>query len=607
MKTQTKALCLCLAAVILCALPVGALGAVKPKAVILSTKTITIDLAKGSTYQLTGKVSPSNASQKMLWRSGSTSIATISSTGLIKAKKVGTVTVGARPAKLNKWSKAKVKVIDSLCPTSILLNVSSLKLTAKSTYQLSASALPASASQDVKWATSKKSVATVSSTGLVTAVAPGTALIRASSVRNSSRNKVIKVTVSRLPSPSKIVISPAVTKIEKGDTLQLTAAPSPAETDPSVKWTSDKSSVASVSSSGLVTARATGTARITATSTANSKVVTIRTLQVVDTKTVTSVEIESDTTVLFVGGSLTLGAEVLPATASQKVTWDSNNDSVATISSSGVVTGKAPGSATITVKAGAKTDTLRLVVQRPTAVTEEPSQVTSVAGINANLAKLDDILRYATSQLDGLYVSGAIDKTEMNERKTTLLNAFKMARFPWMSSKTITYYTGSGSYRSNVVYFGTPYTQKNRTYNVDRLLDAGAFTKASGNSYFTANLPAKTYPGNDCSSFVSMSIWGLGSPYSSLNSTAMKSSSAYKTIGSYSNKAGYLNMRPGDVLVKNGHALMFLYFTSSSKSQVMIIQQGGFNTLSTVSCDLKSLSYYSGNSSYVARRKASFD
>jgi hypothetical protein len=87
----------------------------------------------------------------------------------------------------------------------------------------------------------------------------------------------------------------------------------------------------------------------------------------------------------------------------------------------------------------------------------------------------------------------------------------------------------------------------------------------------------------------------------------MKTSSAYKTIASSSNKTGFLNMRPGDVLVKNGHALMFLYYANSAKTSVMIIQQGGFTTLSTVCCDLKALSYYSGNSSYVARRKTSFD
>ncbi len=607
MKTRTRALCLCLAAAILCALPVGALGAVKQQSVLLSRKTITIDLATDSTFQLTGSVYPSKASQKMVWRSGSTAIATISSTGLITAKKTGTVTVGARPSSVNNWAKAKVKIIDSLCPTSVKINVSSLNLTVRSTAQLTASALPSTASQTVKWASNRSSVATVSGSGLVTAVSPGTALIRATSTRSSGKYRTIKVTVAKLPAPTKLAISPADTTMEKGDTLQLTASPTPTSADSSVKWSSDNSSIATVSSSGLVTAKSVGIVRIKAASAAKSSVYTIRTLKINDTKTVTSVAIESDTTVLFVGGSLSLDAEVLPATAPQTVTWSSNNPTVATITSSGTVSGKSDGSATITVKAGAKTDTLRVVVQKVTPVTEEPSQVTSVGGINANLSKLDDILRYATMQLDALYVSGAIDKDETTQRKTILLNAFKMARFPWMSSSTISYYSGSGYYRSNVVYFGIPYTQRNRTYNVEKLLSAGAFRKEGSNAYYTASLPGGSYPGNDCSSFVSMSQWGLGTSWSALNSDAMKASSAYKTIASSGNQSGYLNMRPGDVLVKNGHALMFLYYASSSKSQVMVIQQGGFNTLSTVSCDCKALSYYSGNSNYVARRKVSFD
>jgi uncharacterized protein YjdB len=566
----------------------------------LSTKLITIDLATSSTYQLTGTVTPSSASQKITWKSGTTSIATISSTGLIKAKKTGTVTVGGRPASVKKWTKAKVKIIDSLCPTRLTLNASSLNLTVGGTYQLSVTPNPSTASSSVKWTSSRSSVASVSSSGLVTAKASGTALIRAASTRNSSRTKTIKVTVAKLPSPTMLVLSPADTSVEKGDTLQLTAAPSPAGSNSSVKWSTSSSSVATVSSSGLVTAKAVGTVKIKAASSADSSVYTVRTLSVKDTKTVTSVEIQSDSSTLYVGGSLTLDATVLPATASQSVDWASNNATVATVSDSGVISGKSAGSATITVKAGAKTDTLRVVVQKATPVTEESSQVTSVAGINENLSKIDDILRYATNQLDALYVSGEISKDETTERKTILLNAFKMARFPWMSSSTITYYTGSGYFRKNVVYFGIPYTQKNRTFNVEKLLATGLYAKGSGNNYYTASMPAVTYPGNDCSSFVSMSEWGLGTAYSALNSDAMKASSAYKTIS-------FLAMRPGDVIVKNGHALMFLYYASSSKSQVMVIQQGGFTTLSSVCCDLKALTYYSGNSNYVARRKTTFD
>jgi uncharacterized protein YjdB len=107
----------------------------------------------------------------------------------------------------------------------------------------------------------------------------------------------------------------------------------------------------------------------------------------VDSQSVTSVNIESESTVVRVGSKLALDASVAPASAPQTVSWSSNNPSVAAVSSDGTVTGKASGSATITAKAGGKTDTLRVVVQKASPITAEPSQKTSVSGINANLAK----------------------------------------------------------------------------------------------------------------------------------------------------------------------------------------------------------------------------
>ena len=67
-----------------------------------------------------------------------------------------------------------------------------------------------------------------------------------------------------------------------------------------------------------------------------------------------------------------------------------------------------------------------------------------------------------------------------------------------------------------------------------------------------------------------------------------------------------LPLRPGDFLVRNGHVAMFLYYTNSLRNQVMIIQQGGRNTLNTVGLFLKPLSYYSTDSRYIARRKRTF-
>jgi uncharacterized protein YjdB len=317
MKSRGRAFCLFLAAAILCALPVDALGAVKQKSVTLSTKLITIDLAKGKTAQLTGAVNPSNASQKMVWYSATKSVATISSAGVITAKKVGTARVGARPSSNKNWAKATVKVIDSRIPTSIKLDVSSLSLTVGGTYQLTATALPATAGQSFRWKSSKSSVASVSSSGLVTAKKAGTALVRAYSAYSSKRYRTIKVTVKKVPAPSKVILTAPATQLEKGATLQMTASVSPTGSNASITWSSSNKAVATVSSGGLVTAKKTGSVTIYARSKAKSSVYARQKLTVVDSQSVTSVNIESESTVVRVGSKLALDASVAPASAPQ--------------------------------------------------------------------------------------------------------------------------------------------------------------------------------------------------------------------------------------------------------------------------------------------------
>ena len=65
---------------------------------------------------------------------------------------------------------------------------------------------------------------------------------------------------------------------------------------------------------------------------------------------VTSVSVSPTTATLNIGGTQQLTATVLPANATNKsVTWSSSNTAVATVSTSGLVTAVAVGSATITV------------------------------------------------------------------------------------------------------------------------------------------------------------------------------------------------------------------------------------------------------------------
>ena len=605
MRKRILALSLGLALILIFTGSVGAL-ALSQKNVQLDTSLALIDLADGDTFQLTGKVLPDGASQKMVWHSSNKSVATVSSDGLVTALRVGSASIGARPATKSAWTKATVKVTDSLSPTGITLNVPSLNLRIGSTYKLTATVVPDTAIQTLAWVSGKSSVASVSSEGLVTAKREGTAVIRAASTRNSAIVRRIVVKVKRLPMPAKLTITPATTTLRLDDTLQLSYTVSPTAADPSVHWSISDRAVATVDQTGLVTPKKAGSVRIRVRSTVRTSVYTIRTIKVVDPKAVTKVVIDPGDSVLLEGGFLTLTARVLPEICDQDVTWSSNNKQVATVDDDGVVRGGKPGSATITASAGGKSATQRVVVLDETPVQVVPAQITSPDGIHENLAKIDDVLRYATQQVSALQVTGEISSAEATARKTILLNAFRMARFPWLSARTVAYWQGSARYQKNVVYYGLPYTQTNRNYNVAKSLSAGAFKLLSGDDYYTATLPDKTYPGNDCSSFVSISHWGLGSGSSYLRSWEMKSSSAYRTIATLSKTSGYLSLRPGDFFVRNGHVAMFLYYTNSLRSRIMIVQQGGLDALNTVACTIKPLTYYSADAQYIARRKKSF-
>ena len=130
--------------------------------------------------------------------------------------------------------------------------------------------------QAVAWSTSGSSVASVSSSGLVTALALGTAVITASS---GSRNGYSTITV--IPEPiASISVSPTLDTLLQGETVQLTAtlrdATNNIVTGRNVTWISTAPGIASVSSAGLVTGVFDGVSLITASADDRSASATIR-------------------------------------------------------------------------------------------------------------------------------------------------------------------------------------------------------------------------------------------------------------------------------------------------------------------------------------------
>jgi len=239
--------------------------------------------------------------------------------------------------------------------SSVTVSPASATLEINDTQQLTATVnvTPSTADNTVTWSTSDASVATVSQTGLVTAVAQGTATITATSNLDNSKTGTCAITVNApaAPIPVTAISIDATTTIAIGEskTLTVTYTPSDANEGKAVSWSSSNNSIATVDANGVVTGAAAGSVTITATSTTDPTI-TASCNVTVQAIAVTNVSLNKSTLNLQVGGNETLTATVLPDNATNKnLTWSSSAPAIASVDQTGKVTAHAAGSATITV------------------------------------------------------------------------------------------------------------------------------------------------------------------------------------------------------------------------------------------------------------------
>ena len=254
---------------------------------------------------------------------------------------------------------------------SVTVSPASATLDPNGTQQLTATvdATPASADKSVTWSSNNPSVATVSESGLVTAVAQGTATITATSNLDNTKSGTCNITVNAPAAPipvTAIALNKSTATIGIGDTETLTInyTPADANTGKAVAWTSSNTSVATVDNSGKVTGVAAGSATITATSTTDNTITASCTVTV-QAVAVTGVSINPTSANLQIGGSTDLTYTILPANATDKsVSWSSSNTAVANVNNNGHVSAVAAGTATITVTTtdGNKTATCSVTV-----------------------------------------------------------------------------------------------------------------------------------------------------------------------------------------------------------------------------------------------------
>ncbi len=157
--------------------------------------------------------------------------------------------------------------------------------------------------------------------------------------------------------------------LEKGQSLTLKATVTPADSKETLVWTSSNSTVASVTQSGVVTAKGSGKAVVTVTLSGGA----LAACEITVTETeihAQSVSLNKTKLELKKGKTYTLKATVTPAgSVDGAVTFKSSKTSVATVSSNGVVTAKKAGTATITATtANGKKATCKVTVMAPETV-----------------------------------------------------------------------------------------------------------------------------------------------------------------------------------------------------------------------------------------------
>ncbi len=205
-------------------------------------------------------------SQDVIWRNDNPNVATVSTLGVVTGVQLGTTTIVAiHPA--DSTVRRSIPVSVEPVVRGITVTPAAAVVLARTTVQFTADVTAdGGVSPAVTWRSSNTGVATVSGTGLVTGVGNGTATISAISVVDTLRRGSATVTVA--VGPDAVTITRRDVGLFPGQAVVLaTTVTGPPDANRSLSWASSAPGVATVDSTGRVTAVALGSTVVSATST----------------------------------------------------------------------------------------------------------------------------------------------------------------------------------------------------------------------------------------------------------------------------------------------------------------------------------------------------
>ena len=222
----------------------------------------------GDTMRLAAEAFDGNghavADAEFSWASSDVAVATVDTNGLVTAAGNGAATITATAGSAS--GSATVTVAQS--PDSVAVAPAEAVIAALGdTLRLAAGAFDANghavADAEFSWASSDVAVATVDAGGLVTAASNGAATVTATSGQASSD---ARVTVEQ--QVAGVELSPSTAALLPGDTLRIMAsavdANGHAVAGAAFTWTTSDTTIATVDTTGLVTARGPGAVTVSA-------------------------------------------------------------------------------------------------------------------------------------------------------------------------------------------------------------------------------------------------------------------------------------------------------------------------------------------------------
>jgi uncharacterized protein YjdB len=347
-----------------------------------STGALTLNAVGASqTITVTARDRSGNAlpGVSVTWTSSDATIADVSgsgSTAVVTARAPGRATIRARTGDLLLEISVGVSAVRTItiAPQAVSV-ISGGQLQLNATVDADAGAL-----LDLRWLSDNPSVASVNAQGLITGVAPGNTVIQVHAVGNVGVTATAQVTVT---SAGTITLTPATLSLGTGEQRTLAAA---VNLEPGLStaltWRSQNNAVATVSSTGVVTGVSVGSTFITAVSVADS---TRRgTAEVTIVPVVRDLDLTPAAATIFTGDTRQLGVTFnADQAASRAVIWRTSNAAVASVSSSGLVSGVSAGTTIITAISVADTTkraTALFTVRYATAVSVSPTAATVDVG-----------------------------------------------------------------------------------------------------------------------------------------------------------------------------------------------------------------------------------